>query len=154
MPDLVFLTRPVFRYWAKLRRRYLKLGPVTKLSKRNKRSKKFDDDVMSENCDVIVIFPIYGQFGAIRKPNSGRVVCKTYIFINSNLLSYKNGKQLKNCNIALTLLLWVKVLFWSKNGDFLQENTGISKIKRVLVLKGMFSETKYMCVLTCQISIF
>ena len=68
----------------------MKLGPVTKLDKRNKTtSKKFDDDVMSENCDVIVIFPIYGQFGAIRKPDSGRIVCKTYIFINSNLLSYK-----------------------------------------------------------------
>ena len=69
----------------------MKLGPVTKLDKRNKTtSKKFDDDVMSENCDVIVIFPIYGQFGAIRKPDSGRIVCKTYIFINSNLFSYKN----------------------------------------------------------------
>ena len=43
----------------------MKLGPVTKLNKRNKTmSKKFDDDVMSENCDVIVIFPIYGQFGS------------------------------------------------------------------------------------------
>ena len=48
---------------------------------------------MSTNCDVIVIFPIYGQFGAIWKPNSGRKVCETYIFINSNLLSYKNWKQ-------------------------------------------------------------
>ena len=72
----------------------MKLGPETKLDKKNKTtSKKFDDDVMSENCDVIVIFPIYGQFGAIRKPDSGRIVCKTYIFINSNLLSYKNWKQ-------------------------------------------------------------
>ena len=35
--------------------------------------------------DVIVIFPIYGQFGEIRKPDSGRIVCKTYIFIYSNL---------------------------------------------------------------------
>ena len=69
----------------------MKLGPITKLDKRNKTtSNKFDDDVMSEYCDVIVIFPIYGQFGAIRKPDSGRIVCKTYIFINSNLLSYKN----------------------------------------------------------------
>ena len=35
----------------------MKLGPVTKLDKRNKTtSKKFDDDVMLENCDVIVIF--------------------------------------------------------------------------------------------------
>ena len=48
---------------------------------------------MSENCDVIAIFPIYGQFGAIRKPDSGRIVCRTYIFLNSNLLSYKNWKR-------------------------------------------------------------
>ena len=64
----------------------MKLGPVTKLDKRNKTtSKKFDDDVMSTNRDVIVIFPIYGQFG-----DSRRIVCKTYIFINSNFLCYKN----------------------------------------------------------------
>ena len=69
----------------------MKPGPVTKLDKRNKiTSKKFDDDVMSPNCYLIVIFSIYGQFGAIRKPDFGRIVCKTYIFINSNLLSYKN----------------------------------------------------------------
>ena len=68
----------------------MKLGPVTKLDKRNKIvSKKFDDVVMSANCDVIVIFPIYGQFRAIREPESGRIVCKTYIFIKSNLLSYR-----------------------------------------------------------------
>ena len=68
----------------------MKLGPVTKLDKRNKTSKKIDDNLMLENCDVIVIFPIYGQFGAIRKLDSGRIVCKFYVFINSNLLSYKN----------------------------------------------------------------
>ena len=49
-------------------------------------------DVISENCGVIAIFPIYGQFGAIFKPYYGCIVCKTYIFINSNLLSYKNWK--------------------------------------------------------------
>ena len=39
----------------------MKLGQVTKLDKRNKtRLKKFDDDVMSGNCDVIAIFSIYG----------------------------------------------------------------------------------------------
>ena len=69
----------------------MKLGPVTKLNKRNKTtSKNFDNNVMSKNCDVIAIFSIYGQFGAIWKPDSGRIVCKTYIFINNNLLSYKN----------------------------------------------------------------
>ena len=48
---------------------------------------------MSTNCDFIVAFPIYDQFGAIHKPDSGRIVCKTYTFINSTLLSYKNWKQ-------------------------------------------------------------
>ena len=39
----------------------MKLGPVTKLDKRNtSTSKKFDDDVMSASYGVIVIFPIYG----------------------------------------------------------------------------------------------
>ena len=68
----------------------MKLGPETKLDKRKKQSqkkKKIDDNVMSENCDAIAIFPNCGQFGAIWKPDSGRIVCKTYIFINSKLLS-------------------------------------------------------------------
>ena len=69
----------------------MKLGAVTKLGKRNRStSKKFDDDVMSANCDAIVIFTIFDQFEAIWKPDSLRMVCKTYIFINSNLLSCKN----------------------------------------------------------------
>ena len=69
----------------------MKLGPVTKIDKINKTtSRKSEDDVISENCDVIAIFLIYGQFGAVQKPDSGCIVCKTYIFINTNFLSYKN----------------------------------------------------------------
>ena len=50
----------------------MKLGPITTLEKRNKtNSIKIDDDVMPSNCDVIVIFQIYGQFRAIWKPDSG-----------------------------------------------------------------------------------
>ena len=72
----------------------MNLRPVTKLDKKNKAtSKKFDDDVLSSNCGVTVIFSIYSQFGALRKSDSGRIVCKTYIFINSNLFTYKNWKQ-------------------------------------------------------------
>ena len=45
----------------------MKLGAVTRIDKRNKTtSKKIDDDVMSENCDVIVVFRIFAQFGAVR----------------------------------------------------------------------------------------
>ena len=44
----------------------MKLGPITKLDKRNKTtSKKYDNDVMTKNCDVIAIVLIYGQFGDI-----------------------------------------------------------------------------------------
>ena len=55
--------------------------------------KTFDGDVMLVNYNVIIIFVIYSQFGAIRKPDSRLMVCKTYIFIKSNLLSYKTWKQ-------------------------------------------------------------
>ena len=49
----------------------MKLGPVTKIDKRNKTtSKKFDDDVMSKHCDVIVIFWTFGEFGAVRIPDT------------------------------------------------------------------------------------
>ena len=46
----------------------MKLGPVTKLYKKN--LKKMTMTFMSINYDVIVIFPIYGQFGAMQKPDS------------------------------------------------------------------------------------
>ena len=69
----------------------MKIGPVTKFDKTSEtKSKKIDDDVMSKNCDVTDIFRIYGQFGATQKLDSGYIVCETYIFINSNLLPYKN----------------------------------------------------------------
>ena len=69
----------------------MKAGPVTKLDKRNKTtSQKFDVDVMSENYEVIVIFLIFGQFGAIRRPDSRHRVSKSYVFSNRKLLSYKN----------------------------------------------------------------
>ena len=59
----------------------MKLGPVTKLDIGNKTTskKKIDDEAMSANCDVIVIFPIYDQIGAIQKLEAGS--CKTYIFV-------------------------------------------------------------------------
>ena len=99
---------------------------------------------MSASCDVIVIFSIYDQFGAIRKPDSGRIAYKTYIFINSNLLSYKKWKQTwKISYTALTLLLWV---LFPKNAFFCKKDADISKIKKTLVRKGIeLSETACVC---------
>ena len=57
------------------------LRSLSKLEQRNTAtSKKFDDDVMSANCDVIFIFPNQEQFGAIRKPDFGHTIL-TFSFI-------------------------------------------------------------------------
>ena len=66
----------------------------------------------------------------------------------------KRENKTKICNTALILLLSTRVLCFIKLMIFLQKNVDISKINRVLVLKGIFSETKYSCVLTYQISSF
>ena len=81
----------------------MKFGPVTKRDTRNKiTSKKFDDDVVSANCEVSVIFPIYGQFGTIRKLDSGLIICKTYISQIVTFFLTKTEKRTKKC---LTQLL-------------------------------------------------
>ena len=60
----------------------MKLVPGTKLEKRNTAtSKKLDEDVVSVNFDVLVIFPIYGQFGVIVKLDSGRMVTLILTFL-------------------------------------------------------------------------
>ena len=69
----------------------MKLRPVTKLDKRNKAlSKKFDDDAMLAMSDVIVNFPVYGQFGAMRNLDSECIACKTYVFVTSNPTKAEN----------------------------------------------------------------
>ena len=63
--------------------------------------KKIYDDVISENCETIFIFPIYGQFLAIRKSDSGGILQKL-----------KTKQNISTT--ALILLLWVKVIFLPK----------------------------------------
>ena len=72
----------------------MKLGPVTKPDRTNKttsKKKKKDDDAMSKNWDIIVIFVIFGRFGAIRKPYSGCIVVQInrYIPINKGTIFTK-----------------------------------------------------------------
>ena len=69
----------------------MKLGPVTKLDKRKKTtSKKLDDDVTTLNCDAIVIFPIFGQFGAIRMPDAQSVKLTYSLKVTFNLTKTVN----------------------------------------------------------------
>ena len=99
----------------------MKLEPLPKLHKRNKTtSKKIEDDVMSKHCDVI-IFLVYDQFGAIRKPDSGFIVCKTYVFINNNLLSYKRSH---------TIALSKGTIFGQKKLNFCKKMLASAKLRR------------------------
>ena len=126
----------------------MKRGPVTKLDKWKKTtSKKFDDDVISKNCDVIVIF--FDLWSIWSKS----VKLKFSIVVKFSLTKIENRTK-KYLNAAVTLLLWVEILLWEKMLIFCKESAGIRKIKEVLVLKSIFPETAYVCVLTYQLSSF
>ena len=74
----------------------MKLRPVTKLGKSNAATlKNVNEDIISTNCSFFVNLSIYGKSEANRKPDSGRMICITYILINSNLLPYKMKTELK-----------------------------------------------------------
>ena len=74
---------------------------------------------MSTNSDVIVNVMIYGHFGAIRKPDSRGIVYKTYIFINSDFLSSKIKKEVKNLkHTSHTIALSNGTSFFLKNSNF------------------------------------
>ena len=68
------------------------------------------------SCDVLVIFPVYGQFGAIQNPDSGHIVCKNQVFINSNLLFYENWKQ--NSKRSSHIIALSKGIIFAKNAVF------------------------------------
>ena len=98
-------------------------------------------------CWKIVTSLSFFQFMAKAWPDAWSVK-PTFSFKVTFYLT-KTENRTKKSLTALTQLLQVKVLFWPKNADFLQkQNADISKIKRAHVLKGIFSETKYVYVLT------
>ena len=77
----------------------MKVGAATNHDKRNKStSKKFDTEVMSKNCDVIVIFRIFGKFGAVRRPDSEHRVWKSCLQSQSVIVTFcltKTGNRTK-----------------------------------------------------------
>ena len=60
------------------------------------RLKNFDDDFMSANCDIIVIFSSYGQFEVTQKPDSGRMVCNTFSLIVTFYLAKTENRTKKS----------------------------------------------------------
>ena len=85
----------------------MKLGPVTKLDKKNNTtSKTFGDDAMSENCDVIPIF----QFMANLEQSGSRIPVAQSVKLKFSLtvafyLTKTENRTKKVSNTALTLLL-------------------------------------------------
>ena len=106
---------------------------------------------------IVTSFPFF-QFTANLKQSRSRIPdVKTYMLklTFSSIATFYLTKIENRAKRSLTLLLllWVKVLFWPKNADFLQKNAYISNIKEALVLIDIFSVTKYESVLTCQIRV-
>ena len=54
---------------------------------RDKKQSNVKNLAMASCWEILTsfIFPFYEQFGEIRKPDFGRIICKTYIFINSSV---------------------------------------------------------------------
>ena len=109
----------------------MNLGPVIKPDKRNKTtSKKLDVQVLSENCDVNVIFWIFAQFAAIQRSDSGHRVCKSYVSVIVTFCLTKTENRTKKSLTALPLLLWVTLIF-CKN-CWHQQNSGGLGTKRYI----------------------
>ena len=109
----------------------MKLGPVTKLDKRNKTtSKKFVDDDMSEDCEVIVIFPIYCQFGAIRKPDSRHMSVKLkFSLIVTFSLTKTENRTKKSLRQLSHYCFEYKCYFCQKCLVFAKKNADIAKLR-------------------------
>ena len=123
----------------------MKLGPASKLDRRNKTApKKFDEDFLSANCDAIVIGLIYGQFGAIRILDTWSVIITFLLIKTFNLKKTEN--RTKKYLAKTSYCFGKRYYFWKKILIFCKKNANISKGKKVLVLKGIISETKYVLV--------
>ena len=62
--------------------------------------------------------------------------------------------ELKNLQHSSHAISLSKLAIFAKMLIFAKKNADISNIKLVLVLAGIFSKIKYLCVLTYQISSF
>ena len=144
MPNLVFLTRPGLQILGKTQTGVFSISGflvspwhetwTSNLTWQEKKitSKKIWRWRHFGNCEVIAIFSIYGKFGATRKLDSKRIVCKTYLFINGNLLSYKN--RTKKSLTQLSHYCFDKGTILAGKADFLKKMQ-YKRYKKVYLLK-------------------
>ena len=110
-------------------------------------------------CQTVVMSLPFFQIKSNLEQSGGRISdAQSVKLIFSIIVTFYLTKTEKRTKKSLTQLphycFDYLYLFWLKNADFLQKNADIIKIKGALVLKGVFSEIEYECLLSLQISIF
>ena len=74
----------------------MKLGPLSKLGKRNTMTlRTFDNDFMTTNYDAIFILEIYGQFASIQKRHSGCIIHNPQFSLMTTLYLTKAANRSK-----------------------------------------------------------
>ena len=139
----------------------MKLASVTKLYKSNKttskkkKKKKKKKMAMASKRQIVTSLSIF-----LFKENleqSRNLILEAWsakLILSLIITFYPTKTENRTKNFLTQLLIWVKVLFLTKNADSLPKNADINKVKKVLILRHIFFKTKYVCVLTYQISSF
>ena len=74
----------------------MKLGPLSKLGKRNiMTSRTFDNDLIRVNYGAIFILQIFGEFASIWKPHSGRIIGNPQFSLMTTLYLTKTENRSK-----------------------------------------------------------
>ena len=126
----------------------MKLLPVTKLESRNKKA-----SMKLTSCQKIMTSLSFFQLMVNLELSGSQIPDVQFVKLTFSLIVSFYLTKICRTKKSLTQLShysFVKGTIFAKNADFLQKNVDISKIKRVFVPKGIFSETKYECILTNQ----
>ena len=81
------------------------------------------------NCDIIVFFPIYGQIAASWKPDSKRMISKSYIFINSKPFILQNLEKKSLTQLSYYCIKW-RYYFCQKILNFCKKMLTSAKMRK------------------------
>ena len=125
----------------------MKLGPVTKLEKRNK---IMSQQLKIPSCQQSMTSLSFLQFMANLELSESRIldgesVKLTFSLIVTSYLTKTENRTNKSLAQLLHYCFELKHYFYQKMPIFWKKNSDISKIKRALARKGIFSKTTYVC---------
>ena len=98
----------------------MKFEPLFKLEKRNAmKPKRFVNDIILANYDIIIIFLIYCWFDPIGKPKSG---CNSYFIISNDFPSSTSWKKIKKSQHIPHIIALEKSNVFAKNAKILRKS--------------------------------